>query len=253
MKILQKNLRTLYNSKPTAYKMCERLKNYVLTDPLRFLKSLVRGAGCLLVLILLLSVSYLGFQSGEWIPIAISACGIALIILADRVVSVSVGNMSIELQRKIDEAEKLFEGLKQLADTMSSSVIKQIAHGTWNGGQDKYDFYHDILMFDELRKNMKVEEYDEYLQERNLALLRTIIFILGPMIPRLQFPATQTEIDAHKFREYVDSCFSMKSASSIKTKQQILSLCEEYKQTLPVLELERIRSCAEMLTVFDES
>lgn len=201
----------------------------------------------------LLYIAYSGIQNKDWYPAIISVCTVLLILSADRIVRLRIGKVNIELKQTLNEAKELFEGLKQLADTMSSSVIKQIAHGTWNGGQDKYDFYHDILMFDELRKNMKVEEYDEYLQERNLALLRTIIFILGPMIPRLQFPATQTEIDAHKFREYVASCFSMKSASSIKTKQQILSLCEEYKQTLPVLELERIRSCAEMLTVFDES
>ena len=232
--------------------MCERLKNYVLTDPLRFLKSLVRGAGCLLVLILLLSVSYLGFQSGEWIPIAISACGIALIILADRVVSVSVGNMSIELQRKIDEAEKLFEGLKQLADTMSSSVIKQIAHGTWNGGQDKYDFYHDILMFDELRKNMKVKEYSKYLQMRNLALLRTAIFTLSPLTTRDKLPSTATEIDAKDFIKYIRSRSSMKKAANYETQQHILYLCEKYKTSIPSLELERIKFCAEMLTVFED-
>ena len=211
-----------------------------------------KGICWILAVSALLYITYSGIQNKDWYPAIISVCTVLLILSADRIVRLRIGKVNIELKQTLNEAKEIFEGLKQLADTMSSSVIKQIAHGTWNGGQDKYDFYHDILMFDELRKNMKVEEYDEYLQERNLALLRTIIFILGPMIPRLQFPATQTEIDAHKFREYVDSCFSMKSASSIKTKQQILSLCEEYKQTLPVLELERIKSCAKMLTVFDK-
>lgn len=232
--------------------MWERLKNYVRANPLRAIKSLVRGAGWLLVLVLLLSISYLGFKNGEWLSIAISACGIALIILADRFVSVSVGNMSIELQRKIDEAEKLFDGLRQLADTMSSSVIKQIAHGTWNGGQDRYDFYHDILMFDELRKNMKVEEYGEYLQMRNLAILRTAIFTLSPLTTWDKLPSTATEIDAKDFIKYIRSRSSMKKAANYETQQHILYLCEKYKTSIPSLELERIKSCAEMLIIFEK-
>ena len=211
-----------------------------------------KGICWILAVSSLLYIAYSGIQNKDWYPAIISVCTVLLIPSADRIVRLRIGKVNIELKQTLNEAKELFDGLRQLADTMSSSVIKQIAHGTWNGGQDKYDFYHDIIMFDELRKNMKVEEHDEYLQERNLALLRTIIFILGPMVPRDKFTATPTEIDAQKFREYVSSCFSVKSAASVETKRQILSLCEEYKQTLPVLELERIKSCAEMLTVFDE-
>lgn len=214
------------------------------------LKKLARGIGWLVVIALFLSLAYFGFKDKEWLPIAVSTCGIALFLLADRIVSFSVGSISIELQRKIDEAEKLFQGLKQLADTMSSSAIKQIAHGTWNGGQDTYDFYSDIVMLDSLRKDTQVIDNDAYLRMRNLALLRTIIFILSPLIPRAQAPTTVTEKNAHNFREYVNSCYSGEKAASIETKRQILSLCEQYKQTLPVLELERIKSCAEMLTIF---
>lgn len=216
------------------------------------LKELVRSIGWLVVIALFLSMAYLGFKNKEWLPIAVSACGIACILLTDRIVSFSIGSTSIKLQSKINEAEKLFDGLRQLADIMSFSVTKQIAHGTWNGGQDKYDFYHDILMFDELRKNMKVEEHDEYLQMRNLALLRTAIFILSPLTTRDKLPSTATEIDVKDFIKYIRSRSSMKKASNYETQQHILCLCEKYKTSIPALELERIKSCAEMLTVFEE-
>ncbi len=200
----------------------------------------------------LLYIAYSGIQNKDWYPAIISVCTVLLILSADRIVRLRIGKVNIELKQTLNEAKELFEGLKQLADTMSSSVIKQIAHGTWNGGQDKYDFYHDILMFDELRKNMKVEEYGEYLQMRNLAILRTAIFTLSPLTTWDKLPSTATEIDAKDFIKYIRSRSSMKKAANYETQQHILYLCEKYKTSIPSLELERIKSCAKMLTVFKD-